>query len=137
MTIDTNIRYNDNLTAQQIFDLTVYHLGTMEARSVGDTGGCRYHNEDGNSCAVGYFISDSEYSLEMEGAPIYNTRMDELLPPRLKPHLRLLSDLQQVHDDSCLWTDGRRDMAECLSGIAEHLNLDPAILNHPELIWNK
>lgn len=94
---------NRQLTAQMLFDLVAEHLLAQGERSViaRDAlggGNCAYHGNGGLRCAVGVVILDHEYSITMEGCPVVELATRGLLPPRLKPHVPLLRDLQNVHD---------------------------------------
>jgi len=56
---------------------------------------CFYRHRDGTKCAIGHLITDEEYLPEMEGYGV-----QKLYDRGLRPHLDLLHDLQQAHDQS-------------------------------------
>ena len=106
---------------QEIFDAVVRHLLTQERKSMKQDGvTCAYRGEGGLSCAVGALITDAEYQPVMDDAMAlgriiakpWGTSVDALdmagvLPGRLKPHVRLLAYLQDVHDAADLDKDDR------------------------------
>ena len=140
---------------QEIFDKAAAHLMGMDGPSLdADSDACVYrgHNDDcefnGQKCAVGLFISDQHYDDDLEGHGIRCTTFcggqavadavaaswgQESLS---NDQLRLLSDLQDAHDDtsrddvdsikSRKWRDG---IVAALDGVAtkHHLRFDPLV----------
>lgn len=77
------------------------------ARTYGDA--CLYRTPDGGRCAVGALIRDDEYRPEMDqasdgyGTGVTSLSTRGLLPARLVPHVGLLEELQNLHDDCRNW----------------------------------
>lgn len=134
-TIDTNIRFNDSLTTQELFDLAVMHLGTMKDRST-VFGTCVYRGENNSCCAVGYFISDDEYTPTMEGKGVYSLAARADCPRRIKGNEDLLYFLQRTHDSTKYWEDNRKPMGVRFVELAASFELDGSIVQHPDLAWN-
>lgn len=100
------------MTAQEIFDRVVARLrdGTGRANIVvrGGNERCCYLTPDGRKCAVGIFIPDGDRAQTL-AAPV-----DELLEiyssrqwaQSLAPHVDLLGEVQEIHDDSRNWYGG-------------------------------
>lgn len=136
-TIDESIRFSPDLTGQQIFDLAVHHLGTMPCRSVETSGqSCMYRGPNNNSCAVGYFISDEEYTEKMEGYGLHTLIERGLCPNRLGKHRDLFRALQRVHDIEEHWDDNRLHMKAQLIIVGQGFKYDTSVLNNPEYAWN-
>ena len=101
---------------QEIFTQVVKHLFKQGYKSEGwfnedysDSSGCLYRAEDGGRCAVGYFIPDDVYSVSMEGksvSSLWDTWHD-VLPAWMGDNIELLTDLQNVHDDTEVQYDGK------------------------------
>lgn len=102
------------MEAQDVFDRVVRHLGALprQASVTMDDGGvaCRYRTDDGLCCAVGCLLTEAEVRTDFNGKAIaeleFSVTMmsrNNLIPRRLLPHLSLLHDLQQVHDDRFNW----------------------------------
>ena len=132
---------------QEIFDAASVHLMGMDGPSLdadGDACVYRGHNEDcefnGQMCAVGLFIKDEHYDDDLEGQGISGGQavadavaaswgQDDLTVEQI----RLLSDLQDAHDEtsrgSSLIPDHTwsRDIVASLDGVAtkHHLRFDP------------
>lgn len=88
----------EELTAQEIFETIWDHfMVKLWPRSVVPDGGCRYRSANGTKCAVGVLLSDAE-CVSSEGNTVENLRDLGLLPPRLLPHLTMLTQLQRIHD---------------------------------------
>lgn len=98
------------MTDQEIFDKVVAHLRKQGHKSMSEKLDaftqipiCAYRAANGDMCAVGCLIENSEYKESFEGV---NAMMildggygaDISLVERLYPHRRLLNDLQIVHD---------------------------------------
>lgn len=91
----------ETLSNQYIFDKTAEHLFTQGCRATEDAGGCRYRMPDPSdkrTCALGFWIRDSEYTVAMEGCSVMQLKNEGLLPQRFKPFVGVLYDLQQCHD---------------------------------------
>lgn len=120
-------------TMQATFDEVAAHLLAQQARAVSGIE-CRYRA--GNlKCAIGCLIPDSEYDPLMEGEVIgpatyigaaltrlgYIPAIDDFVEGIAQPEVRLLVELQCVHDTVPvnLWKAH-------LAGVAESFGLDPA-----------
>lgn len=88
------------MTKQEIFDTVVAHLRKQGRRAANLEGGCMYRAPNGDKCAVGCLIKDDEYIPCMEKNGVLRLVLKGLLPNRLKPHLELLADLQNTHDNA-------------------------------------
>lgn len=81
-------------TARQVFEQAKNHLLTQNDKSLLEDGTCAYRGFGGLKCAAGCFISDEEYSEDMEGIGwdcLYTAPED---------HRELIYELQKIHDDS-------------------------------------
>jgi hypothetical protein len=103
------------MTLQQIFSRVREHLLTQKQKSlsVNDSTACAYRGHGGLSCAVGCLIPDEYYTPEIEGLAIEPSwsapaaavrRLRRILrlsgiPVRNAQALRLLQELQVVHDE--------------------------------------
>lgn len=89
------------MTKQQIFDKVATHLLTQ--RQVSRDGvQCIYRADNGFRCAIGCLIPDDKYKPNMEGQaikPLLEQHKDLLGFPIGPRNLKLLKDLQQIHDD--------------------------------------
>jgi len=59
---------------------------------------CAYRGSRGRKCALGWIITDDEYTPKMEGHGVVSLDIAGLLPNRLKPFVQLLEALQAAHD---------------------------------------
>lgn len=82
---------------QEVFDAVAKHL-IRQNRPAQVEGSCKYRTPSGLKCAAGCLITDCEYKPEMEGLGVESLCVSGDLPERLKPHVKLLSVLQRVHD---------------------------------------
>lgn len=115
-----------SLTKQEILDKVSKHLLTQMKKSMDDIvvktswfvpNGCTYRNKDGLSCAIGCLISDDVYDPSYENYTITSLLYHYL--PEMKKcglnkrHLKLLNDLQYVHDNSepITWRKKLEDVA--------------------------
>ena len=92
------------MTDQEVFDKVVTHLLSMKEMSAVD-GSCAYRGQGGAQCAVGCLIPDEVYTRKMEGHTV-DTLLDlfETAPIKwFRDHLRLLTNLQGVHDGYRSW----------------------------------
>jgi hypothetical protein len=118
MTPEQNARVKNLKTPEDIFNYVENHLriqGQSLRNVPSDNDGapeCAYRGVGGRSCAVGCLIADDEYNPEMEGTWVPILADMNILPPRLKPHLRLLTSLQGFHDDEDNWNDNRRSFSQ-------------------------
>ena len=100
---------------QEIFTQVVKHLFKQGYKSEGcihpdsTEVGCLYRSAEGGMCAVGYFIPDDVYSVSMEGksvSSLWDTWQDEL-PAWMGDNIELLTDLQNVHDNTDVQYDSK------------------------------
>ncbi|TXM69670.1 hypothetical protein [Methylobacterium sp. WL120] len=95
------------LTKQEIFDATIRYAATMPKRCM-DISGCAYRNEENTSaCFVGALLTDDEV-LDGDSNVVIggvDTLMNlAMLPDRLQPHTKLLTNLQRIHDSGGNWS---------------------------------
>lgn len=122
------------MTPQEIFDKVATHLLTQNKQSREGII-CLYRGPDGTACAVGCLIPDSLYKKGMEGSAAESIIKfeDGLQDVFFKRHestesrenkLRLLSDLQEVHDrcEVSGWKDRLKITASVFSLNASVLN---------------
>jgi len=106
-------------TKQQVFDQVATHLLKQGKKSVSN-GRCRYRGDEGTMCAAGCLIADDEYYDPMEGRDWSHN----LFP---RTHNVLITDLQQIHDNSCV-----DDWVEELITIAGVYGLDTECVKMPD-----
>lgn len=97
-------------TAQEVFNQSAGHLLSQMKRSAEYGLGCRYR-AGSLKCAAGVFISDEEYTSEMEGALWGTLRFRGLVP---EEHSSLILMLQAIHD-SCspnVWSQKLQELAQ-------------------------
>ena len=92
-------------TPQKIFSFVINHLQTQGRSFDEKTMECMYRGSNNTSCAVGCLILDGEYTKDMEGINVdfFPDRFPHM--KRLFPHIKLLTDLQRLHDLDSLWED--------------------------------
>jgi len=131
---------------QEIFDAASVHLMGMDGPSLDmDGDACVYRGKDedcefnGQKCAVGLFIDDQHYSPDLEGSGMSNQLVADAVAASweqehlTEDQLRLLSDLQDAHDDSSRGiseddlSSWSRDVVAALDDVATkfHLRFDP------------
>lgn len=120
------------VSSQAVFDATVIHLFQQGQQAIANQI-CLYRSPNGMKCAVGVHIRDDEYSEKMENKMVINLKDANLLPSRLIPHLKLLIDLQDFHDDSDNWRENDRTFKNKLKAIAEKYRLSSTIIDE----WQK
>lgn len=105
-------------TRQDIFDEACRFFATSAGPSIVifDHGGghnCRYRSDEGRCCAVGHFIPEDIYVVEMDEAESYDSSTDmpnlmrmfgDRLPAWFGEHNAFLQRLQKIHDDADCWT---------------------------------
>jgi hypothetical protein len=104
---------------QKTFNIVVNHLrkqGRKAMAEMPDYGGCMYRTPNGDKCAVGCLISNTDYSRTLEGKVsdfIYD------LVPSLQMHdCGLLCSLQHAHDEPTM------SIEEGLQSVAEAFGLE-------------
>lgn len=121
------------MTPQEIFDTVATHLFAQGKRalSIKDTNNCAYRAPAGSKCAVGCLIPDDVYTLNMEGVHVSALFYRwPALPEWMSQNRRLLSFLQQVHDDPDNWIT-TATMRKALKNAVwcEQTEIDTAILD--------
>lgn len=92
-------------TLQQIFDHVASNLLRQGEVCADDDGSCRFRSDGGKKkCAVGWVISDEEYSQIFRGAEEDGESLGKLIQCRRLPMpdnaiFDLLVDLQKMHDE--------------------------------------
>jgi hypothetical protein len=99
-----------NMTDQEVFDKVVAHLRSMPRQSSTEVVNgrprriCAYRGDAGLKCAIGIFIPDELYVMEMEETTItrliYFYGITELKGMKLNT----LQRLQSIHDQRGHWT---------------------------------
>tara|TARA_Y100001973_G_C5175146_1_gene321453 strand:- start:743 stop:1471 length:729 start_codon:yes stop_codon:yes gene_type:complete len=113
-----------HLDIQGLFDASVKHVLEQKKPSVDCKGNCKYRSTDGTQCAASIFISDEEYSEELEGLSFIRVTKEQitnsLICSLTPPNIKFISELQQIHDvDSELenneWFEGYKVRAKKLA----------------------
>ena len=90
--------------AQKIFETVAQHLLRQNKRSQSPDGHCRYRQKEHRKelkCAVGVLIDDKDYTTDMENKSVSHLIDDYKDRPsivRLRQHVPLLTQLQELHD---------------------------------------
>ena len=112
------------LLKQKTFDMVWDHLLTQMQKSEDGFGSCYYRDNSNNFCAIGIFISDEKYDLNIEGCSVQEIQRRgflELLPMTEEGLMTIdeqenefLCDLQSVHDENYPeeWKDALCDVAK-------------------------
>jgi len=109
MTVLDKIEAGEPVEAQELFDYItskVLEQGRPSILETNDEDGearvvCVYRGESGAKCAAGHVIPDAWYREEQEGRAADGVLNGEpRLEASLAPHLSLLLDLQQAHDNA-------------------------------------
>lgn len=121
----------DETAAQVIFDKVVRHLFTQGQQSIGydeEAPVCLYRGPNGMMCAVGALIPDEVYKPSMENIWVGRLIDKEPQLAHLKPHWKLLSALQDAHDDveNWQWTSTMRTV---LHDIGHVFGLDHSLVD--------
>lgn len=89
------------MTRQELFDRVVNHAATQKSRATGTINGsetCRFRTSDNKKCFAGIFIPDEMYTGQLEFYDVYRLEDGGFLPEVNKQDVRVLKDLQAVHD---------------------------------------
>lgn len=102
------------MTKQETFDIVAKHLLTQNARAVGLSGACKYKAPDGKACAIGCLIPSDKYDPAFEGGALGTRSALRELMSNLGHDLRLLYELQIVHDQCPVeeWPNGLTRVAQ-------------------------
>lgn len=85
---------------QEAFDTMVLGLNAQKALSLSDDGfSCRYRDNNGNKCAVGFLISDDEYTPEIEDLIASTLEVANLFGGLTRSDRSFLGDCQQLLHD--------------------------------------
>lgn len=88
---------SSEFSLENVFVFVGRKLIAQNAKSLSESGLCRYRGENGRCCAVGHLIPDENYNEHMEGQLVevlinmYNVEID-------KEKMSLLTKLQDLHD---------------------------------------
>jgi hypothetical protein len=94
------------MEAQQVYDIIVSHLRTQGHKCLLDKPitrsgmeiTCAYRSSNGDKCAAGSLILDSDYKIGMEGIGWYDVVRWLSNASELREHSMLIVDLQSTHD---------------------------------------
>jgi hypothetical protein len=111
MTPEETLKVKSLKDRSDVFNHVVEHLRKQGTKSLHPDGGiCAYRGRDENMCAVGCLIADDEYDPAWEGKAIFTIIIENLLPPDLKervePNMKMLTDLQSLHDNYLEYENG-------------------------------
>lgn len=133
------------MTLQEIFDVAVTGLLKQGKKSMQTTGACAYRGVEGCKCAVGFLIKDEFYDRIMdvdtmsvrtttveaalvnsgvlEGCNVHGFEALDEAQGREVMRLRLLGDLQYVHDQEFKgnWKEGFLGIADNYRLKTDHL----------------
>jgi hypothetical protein len=108
MTPEQTLQVKTLVDRSDVFNYVISHLRLQGRTSIAD-GICKYRGDRGTKCAVGALMTDDEYNLWWEDKHIFALIENKMLPDdlhrRLEPHLSMLDDLQQFHDNYLLFND--------------------------------
>lgn len=120
---------------QEIFDQAAKHLLTQNEKSQDIINGiltCVYRQSNELKCAVGVFIADDEYSLEMERVAIESSRFDRFFINANNQRF-FLDNLQEIHDNRLV-----KEWKGALINLAQGNSLDYSVVtNFNQLINEK
>lgn len=114
----------ETITEREIGAHVAQHLREQGRRAMGHDGVCRYRipSMPGVACAVGCLLTDEEAE-ELRDNPSIDTlkryaaddpRGIKRLPERLRPHVRLLNQLQLRHDQASRYGTSAASLGPCL-----------------------
>jgi hypothetical protein len=120
------------MTINDVFDKVVEHMLKQNQRAVDKDNRCMYKTEDGLKCAVGCLINDTNYSTTLEHQSIRSIEAALKLsgvPVESSRVLRLLEDLQEVHDhtDPNMWYFALKGVAQQHDLFCKHLSNDVTV----------
>ena len=121
---------------QEIFDTVAKHLFKQGHQAIttlwSGYSDCAYRTPNGDKCAAGAILPDEYYQSFMEGYSISHlVQMNFKLPEWIIENLRLISDLQTIHDQADNWKFTQTMIIE-LKKVAKKFELDSEVLNHLE-----
>jgi len=104
----------NKMEPQEVFNKIVKHLRKQKRASRCKDGGL-YFSPNGDKCSTGCLMEDGEYRDQYEGLDM-NEMIAIAVPSlhdRLFPHVELLCEIQEVHDnhDPCEWEDDLASVA--------------------------
>ncbi len=111
MTPEETLKIKSLTNRSDVFNHVVEHLRKQGCQSLfSQKNMCAYRGDGGTMCAVGALITDEEYSPSMENNSISVLFEKDLLHPDLKkrvePNLKMLSELQVLHDNHLEFNNG-------------------------------
>lgn len=89
-------------TAQDIFNIVCAHLRKQRVACLDPSGNCVYANDQGQHCAVGALLLHESYA-EVRQSNFCVEELPTYFPEEcawMTPHLQLLRDLQELHDNN-------------------------------------
>ncbi|MGI4991015.1 hypothetical protein ACRXCV_00165 (plasmid) [Halobacteriovorax sp. GFR7] len=114
---------------QTLFNMTIQHLVRQNEASM-FRGLCSYRGDNATKCAVGYFIADSEYSVDLESKPAHSKHVLDAIECTVgsldEDAKLLLGSLQAVHDveyEIALSGVDAEKLHEAVHGIARRYGL--------------
>ncbi|MGJ4945128.1 hypothetical protein ACQR1W_31520 [Bradyrhizobium sp. HKCCYLS1011] len=135
-------------TEQEVFDEACRYFATSPGPSTNDRGfgnnACLYRNDRGGCCVAGHFIPDEVYDRRMDnlenGTSISSVlrAFSRVLPHWFAGRIKLLGELQDIHDDHILcWAERSRPwriwnymaLANRLNNLAIDRGLSPAAVD--------
>lgn len=99
----------EQLTAQEVFDISVNHLRKQGTKSRNSQGMCLYRAADGSKCAAGPLLRE-EAVASCENNSWYSLAQRGSVP---EIHRELVSELQATHDGAgrCDWEEAWQHLA--------------------------
>lgn len=109
-------------TAQEVYNQIARHLLTQNEKALDENRcTCAYRGPSGLKCAGGCFISDDEYTHDMEGRTWDGlANLTHYLPSE---HSNLISEGQDIHDDY-----PPHQWPELLTSLAREFHLDSKVV---------
>lgn len=114
----------EQITAQEIVNTVYFAMKAQGRQSADKNGNCKYRGPDGCACAIGKLITDEEYDEKMDAGDddgstaVRDIAAIGLIPGRFRPHLLLMSDLQDCHDEATMdfWPQFKAAFIETCAG---------------------
>lgn len=114
----------EDLTEQQVFDISARLLLRQRTQSKDRNGACAYRSAEG-MCAAGPFLRDDFCNTTDTSDTAWRKLVNEGFAP--ETHCSLVSALQAIHDDS---SSNMSDWVAALRGLAETKGLDTVVVDY-------
>jgi len=93
------------LDRQAVLEATTMAIVTQGGPSFGPGTRCVYHSADGRKCAIGHLIADEFYDETLEGEPVIDGTIAEIVSRSLGVEIGMddiwfLDELQRTHDNA-------------------------------------